>query len=47
MPFFHFADKNKIDSRIGYRKEIRCEKCEYIAINLKDLKLHIREVHAY
>jgi len=48
MPFFHFAEKDKVaDSRIGFRKEIKCEKCDYFAINLKDLKSHVREVHAY
>lgn len=46
MPFFHFAKDSTVVPK-GYKDDIECNKCDYIAINKRDLKEHKREKHAY
>jgi len=39
--------KADYDSRVGYRREILCEKCTFVAVNQREYHQHKCEVHAY
>jgi len=44
--WFHFSKEVNRPAK-SYREKIECVKCEYIAMNKKDLHEHKMRVHAY